>query len=149
MIAIPPATTAKTEDPKRAADAMNRIAKHKGANSEHKRPNDASGRIEKQKWGPSIFVRAREQRRENAQEGKKAAEKNDLPAVLFEEILPEFEPFFREVNEFAVAHKEFRAPCPADPETDIVAGDRARRRASDDKGYVKLAGGSGIDRGQN
>src|ERR1700730_8078431 len=139
----------KRDGPKRAADAMNRIAKHKGAYSEHKRPNDASGRIEEQKWRPSIFVRAREKRRENAQEGKKTAEKDDLPAVLFEEVLAEDEPFFREVNKFAVAQKEFRTPCPADPETDIVAGDRARRRAGDDKGQAKLTGGTGINGGQN
>jgi hypothetical protein len=141
--------TAKPGDSKRAADAMNRIAKHKGADSEHQRPNDSSGRVEEQKRRPSIVVRAREQRRENPQEGKETAEKNDLPAVLFEEILPEFEPFFREANKFAVAQKEFRAPCPADPETDIVADDRARRRAGDDKGEVELASGSGINRGQN
>src|SRR6202023_1968911 len=69
--------------------------------------------------------------------------------MFIEEILPEFEPALGKVDKFAVAQKEFRTPRPANPKADIVANNRARRRAGDDKGEAKLTRGPGVAGGEN
>src|SRR3984957_20815077 len=99
--------------------------------AEDGRPDDSARGIEEKELLPVVAIDASEKRRKSAQHRDEAAEKDDLAAVLEEEILPDFEPLLIKSNIMPKAKNKRKAELATDPIAAIVADDGAGRRRPD------------------
>src|SRR5208282_755070 len=102
-------------------------------------PDDPARRVEQEEPLPVEAVDPGEKRRECAQDCDEAAEKNNLAAVLHEQILAELQPTFVEPHIATVSIGDRKAKFAADPIAAIVAEDRSGCGGADHAVEMKLS----------
>ena len=125
------------------------VAQESGKENEKTRPQDGASCVGDQEGAPGHVVHAGEEGSQDPQQGNKAAEEDDLTAMLAEEVLADFDASLREADVFAVAQKQEIRVVLADPVAQIVTQDGADCSGSNDDPDVEAGVGGGVDRRQD